>query len=459
MPVFPRVPSIEIAWPAAIFLALVASAVALPGAFWLLLAGLAAIGCALLAWRHLPLACTAWLLMDGLTLEMTLRDLIGPTAFFTTIAAVKAAQIGLGTICALRYGARIDPLNPAWVFGLIFVVGVVHGLHPGLSMADSLRSLAGSVAPFAFCFCRPPAGWCDAILRTARWGPLFTLAVGTVLDLGGLRPLFVESGGLRLAGTGHPAYLAAICLAAIYACLIRLYRSGERTDLLLLGVDFLLLLLTGARAPLAYAGAVTVLALTSLDSPAMPARRRWTLLLAGAALVPPLAVLGGMFTDMRLFELLATDSTNLSGRQLLWPAFEQAAAGSLWFGWGLGAGNYIIPPDSELARMLQTWAAHNEYLRLEVEGGEVGRALLIGSFVLWVWRHARRLPRAERGLMRLVFLALAAHATTDNVLISSPACVMFTVVAAVFGGGCAVTSLSQSACPIPGRWRRQRALP
>ncbi len=41
---------------------------------------------------------------------------------------------------------------------------------------------------------------------------------------------------------------------------------------------------------------------------------------------------------------------------------------------GLGAGNFIISPDSEVAKLLQTWAAHNEYLRMEVEGGSSGVA-------------------------------------------------------------------------------------
>ena len=72
---------------------------------------------------------------------------------------------------------------------------------------------------------------------------------------------------------------------------------------------------------------------------------------------------------MRLFNVLSNEAGNLSGRELLWPPFEQAAAASPWFGWGVGAGNAIIPPDSELARLIQTWAAHNEYLRMRVEGG------------------------------------------------------------------------------------------
>ena len=69
------------------------------------------------------------------------------------------------------------------------------------------------------------------------------------LSVAGIRPLFVESGGARLAGLGHPAFLANVCLPAIYACLIQLYREGRRGDLLLLIVNGLILLLTGARAP------------------------------------------------------------------------------------------------------------------------------------------------------------------------------------------------------------------
>ncbi len=64
------------------------------------------------------------------------------------------------------------------------------------------------------------------------------------------------------------------------------------------------------------------------------------------------------------------------------PVRAASAAASPWFGWGVGAGNAIIPPDSELARIIQSWAAHNEYLRISVEGGQFGRALLIVLFVL-----------------------------------------------------------------------------
>jgi O-antigen ligase len=82
--------------------------------------------------------------------------------------------------------------------------------------------------------------------------------------------------------------------------------------------------------------------------------------------------------------------------------------------------------------MLHTWAAHNEYLRIQVEGGLLGEALLVALFAAWTFVHTRRLAAADRRIMRLAFIALACHAITDNVLISTPACVMFAFTTAVF---------------------------
>ncbi len=429
-----RPPSPAMALVCLFFATVLAVAALVPGALGPLLAVTAVLGVAVVASRHLIGFCVAWLLVAGTSLEMTMHDLVDPSAYTTTIAVVKAAQIGLAALCILRYGPRPDPFNPAWAFAAIFAVGVGHGLYPGLTVADSLRSLAGSAAPFAFCFSRLPRDWAATMIRATRWAPLFSLAGGVALYAAGLRPLFVDSGGARLAGLGHPAFLAGVCLAAIYACLIRLYRAGGRGDLLLLAVNFVILVLTGARAPLAYGVLVTALSFACVSAPCMPARRRWLLLLGAATLLPLLALMDHALADIRLFNLLATDSTDLSGRDMLWPPFEQAASQSYWLGWGLGAGNFIIPPDSEVAELLQTWAAHNEYLRISVEGGQLGRGLLIAAFVAWAACRTRGLPHAERQIMRLIFLAFAAHAATDNVLISTPASVLFSFVAAVFAG-------------------------
>jgi O-antigen ligase len=345
---------------------------------------------------------------------------------------VKAAGLGLACLCALRFGVRADWLNPAWAYLAMLGTGLAHGLYPGLTMADSIRSLIGSAAPFAFCFCRLPRAWPAAILRTTKWCAIVAVAGCVPLALLGIRPLFVDSGGMRLAGLGHPAFLAGVCLPAIYACLIALFREGRGGDVCLLIGNFLILLLTGARAPLAYAVAVTGISLLSVSSRAFPARTRLLLSLVACAAVPVLALFSGEMSAVRLFNVVAHEAGNLSGRGLLWPAFAAAADQSPWVGWGIGAGNAVVPPDGRIAQVLHTWAAHNEYLRIQVEGGQIGRAVLIALFAAWVITGTRRLPAPERRIMRLVFLAFAGHAATDNVLISTPACVLLAFATAVF---------------------------
>jgi O-antigen ligase len=403
-----------------------------PALYWLLLAGGAAAGVLLLAWRFTTLVCAAWLLVTAASLEMALNDLIGPAAYTATIALVKGAGLLLAALCALRFGVRFDLPNPALAYLFILVVGWAHGLYPGLTASDSARSFIGSAAPFAFAFVRLPRAWAEAMIATTRWCPLAVVGAAVPLALAGMRPLFVESGGLRLAGLGHPAFLANVCLPAIYASLIEMFRRGGPGNLSLLAANGLILVLTGARAPLAYALAVTAISLLAVPAPMFPASARRLLLLGGGLALPVLIALAGVFADIRIFNVTVNETANLSGRELLWPAFRTAAAQSPWFGWGLGAGNFIIPSDSLVARTLQTWAAHNEYLRMEVEGGEIGRALLILSFATWAIVHTRRLAGPDRMILRLAFFAFAFHAVTDNVLISTPACVLFTFITAVF---------------------------
>jgi O-antigen ligase len=406
-----------------------------PALYWMLLGAAVVVGVGFLAFRHTVAFCVVWLLVTGLTLEMALNDLVGPAAFQTSIAVVKGGGVALALVCVLRYGARFDPFNPSWGFVVMTAGGLMHGLYPGLTMADSFRSLAGSAAPYVFGFSRLSRDWAQAIIRTTIWCPTVAVAAGVVLAAAGLRPLFVESGGARLAALGHPAFLAGVCLPAIYAGLIELWRDGRSRDRAMLAVNILVLVLTGARAPLAYALAVSGLTLLTVPSPMVPLRHRLFLIAGLGLLLPPLVLLADELAFVRLFNVLSNETGNLSGRQYLWPAFQAVAAESPWFGWGLGAGNVIIPPDSHIAQMLHTWAAHNEYLRMQVEGGEIGRGLLILLFISWACSNTTRLPVVDRRIMRLVFVAFAAHAFTDNVLISTPACVLFALATAVFARG------------------------
>lgn len=394
--------------------------------------GLLTAGGLALAYRHLNLVWSAWLLVTGLSLEMTFSDLIGPEAFQPVIAAVKGGEIVLIALTMAREGLAWDRFNPAFGFLAIAIMGAMAGIHPSLTAADMIRSTIGSATPFLVFFCVPPAGWGNAMRRAAGLVPLVSVVLGLGLEVAGLRPLFVDSGGARLAALGHPAFLAGVCLPAIYANLLAWLGTGSRKAALLLTVNLTILFLTGARAPTAYAILVVAATLLLAKDAAIPRARRAILAAAGALSLPVLMVLGETFSSLRLFTVLSSEAANLSGRELLWTAVEAAADQAPWFGWGLGAGNVVIPHDGPIAQLLRTWAAHNEYLRMRVEGGAIGLATLIPLFIVWIVSHTRKLPPLERVTMRLIFLAFAAHAVTDNVLISTPACVFFAFAAAVF---------------------------
>ena len=302
---------------AALLLATLACGLFAAPLFSLLLAAAVVVGIGFLALRFPTPFCITWMVVTGMSVEMAFVDLAGDQTYQPTIALIKGTEIALGCVCVLRFGPRLDPLCPAWAFLAMLATGLVHGLYPGLTAAESLRSTIGSITPFVFCFSRLPRSWAEAVIRTAKWCPIIAVVACIPLALAGIRPLFVESGGLRLGGLGHPAFLANVCLPAIYACLIQLYRDGRRGDLLLLLVNGLILVLTGARAPLFYAVAVTALSLLSIRSTVFAARDRAMLILSALALLPVLAVLAGALGDVRLFNVVANEAGNLSGRGLL----------------------------------------------------------------------------------------------------------------------------------------------
>ncbi len=408
-------------------------AVAAPMAFWWALAALAACVAGLLAYDFPVAATVAWLVLTGSTPEYWLGDLGGGASLL--VAAEKFAALGLALLCIGRYGIRLDRCNPAFGFLAIYASGLAHGLHPMLDPMESLRSLAGSVAPFAFCFCRVPAAWARAVIRSVCLLPLLLLAAGAALAATGMHPMVVDQSGLRLQATGIPAFLGGFSEAAVYASLLETMRLGRAADMLLLGVNAVVLVLSGARAPLAVTMTVALLALAFVPSPALRVHHRLPLALALATALPLLAAVASQLTDIRLFNVLSGEAGGMSGRDLLWPLFLDAWQERPLLGQGLGAAKVVIPPDSAVAHLTGTTAPHNEYLRLGVEGGALGLGLLVLLFAAWTVTRTRRIAAVDRRVLRLVMLGILVHAATDNLLISTTADVLFAWITAAFARG------------------------
>ncbi len=413
---------------------------------------LSLLACIAVVTVRLPVACCCiWLLIVGSTPEMWLGDLVPGQANLIT-ALVKASGFGLSAICILRYGLLVDLLNPGWAFVLMFFTAASHGLHPNLTTGDSIRTVIGSAAPYAFAFSRLSRRWCAAIIETTIWVPTAAVGFGAVLAAAGLRPLFApdESGSIRLAGSTHPAFLAGLAMMAVYAALVELYRTGRTRYSLLVGLNFLILVATGSRSPLFCAVMVTGISFVALKSENFTLRKRVVPLLVCLFALPALMILAVTSTSLRLLTVLSDTNhgASLSGRDLIWPYFESAWDRSPVFGWGVGAAKVLVDPDSLTAKLLGTTAAHNEYLRIGVDGGYVGIGLVMLFMALWTWRWSRLLASTDKVITRLVMVGVSIECITDNMLIAAPASALFMWMSAVFARGRIETREAEAGLPL-----------
>jgi O-antigen ligase len=394
---------------------------------WLALGALALI-CTIGVAIRFPVAATVfWIFSVEITPDLWFS---GPHE--TLIGIEKGAGAMLVVLLGLRFGWRRDRYNPGFAFAAMFFTGLLHGLYPGLTLISSLRSLIGSASPFAFGFARMTPRIRQAVVRSVTLGPLANIFTGVILSILHLHAMAaMEGNAFRLAGAGLPAFLGGFALIAIYAGLMEIIRtppaSGPSFEPLLLLTNFAILLLTGARTPLALAS-LLILGVLLL--------RRQLMVLAAAGALMALAVLFlGNFSFIRVVDLVQMGQAgNLSNQNLIWPYFEAAIAASPWLGWGVGAGKVVVPVNHGIAQLIGTNAAHNEYLRIGCEGGLFGTALLVICMALWAYRGARGLPSAQRWLTWLVFIAFGVHSATDNTLIATTSSVMFIWAVAVFSG-------------------------
>lgn len=364
-------------------------------------------------------AAILWLLALETSPGSWLDRLAGTAQHETIIGGMKAFGLVLAASLVLRHGFKRDRYNPAFAFCAMFLTGLMHGLYPGLTLLSSLRSLIGSAAPFLFSFARLPSNFCRAVLWAILWGPLCTVAFGALLAALGLGHMYVlENGALRLGGSGEPPFLAGFALAGIYAGLIECAAAPARATVAAIIINFIIILLTGARAPLAIA-CLDILALLLLQ-------RRLLILAAAGAAAAAAVLFSGALGFLRIIDLTRLgEAANLSHRNLVWPFFERAFTASPFFGWGVGAGKIIIPLSSPLDALLGTNAAHNEYLRIGAEGGIFGLGLLLLLLALWVRRGSSAMPPAQRWLMRLIFVGFAIHSATDNTMIATTSSAFF----------------------------------
>lgn len=337
-------------------------------------------------------------------------------------AVVKVIPFAIAAMLCLRYGFAPSINWPFLAFSIIAGISlVVLPIGRVSSNGEMLRSFVGSTAPFVLAFAAAPRSVWSTLCKAVVLVPLISAAAGFLAWPAGIYSPF--DGNWRFQGMHSPPFLAGFCTTAIFAATLE-YLRGFRTRWLVLGGAVMAVLLaTQARAPLMAVLVFLLLVFVLSDRRVFPPKRKLDVAMGGlvpaAFLMWPLALaVLDRFLDAPVYE-------QFSGRDVIWPYFVEAIEKRPLLGYGLGAGKLIVDPEDPQIRLIQSNAAHNEYLRLSVDAGMVGCAMIFGAIIAWVWAGTRRVRRADRLVLRAALLAALIHSGFDNTLIASTAVIQF----------------------------------
>jgi O-antigen ligase len=388
---------------------------------------------ALLFYEAPILAVGLLTLCYGLALDIQL-DLMSETGAGGGVgtlgaAVVKVIPFGIAAMLCLRYGLQSALNWPFLAFTVIAVISiVVLPMGRVSTTSEMVRSFVGSTAPFIIAFAAAPRSFWSALCKGVILVPLVSAGVGLMAGALGLYPAFDNN--WRFQGLHSPPFLAGFCTTAIFAATLEYLRTWRTRWLVLGGAVLAVLLATQARAPLIAVSLFLLLIFVVSDRRTFPAKRKVDLLMGG--LLPAAVVLGPLlvFAADRLFGTGDGAGVNMSGRDVIWPYFLDAIETRPLFGYGLGAGKLIVDPEDPQIRLINSNAAHNEYLRLSVDAGIIGCALIFMSLIAWVWLGTRRAEPVDRLVLRAALVAALLHSGFDNTLIASTAVVQFSWFAA-----------------------------
>lgn len=338
-----------------------------------------------------------------------------PLATAQAIALTKIAGIAAAGLSGLRHGLSWQVNGPLLGFLAAGALAAAFGRTlPEVTLGETIRSLIGSLAPFAFISVRYDRRFYRAFVLAVLAGPLASVVLSIVVA-----PLGIGDGPFgfgRLNGMLHPANLASLSTIAIMAATLELVR-GDRRMVLWLGINAVILVGSGARVPL------LLVALFGLGIMLMARTAHFRFghkLRLTALAVPLLLVVGAIFGPQIIARSFTTwtgqSGFQLSGRDIIWDLFVSVIAGSPLFGYGIAAGRFAV--SMEQVALLGSNAAHNEYLRLAVDVGIIGVVLIFAGFLVWIARETGRMPPGEATVVRGAALVLAAHSITDNTLIA-----------------------------------------
>ena len=225
---------------------------------------------------------------------------------------------------ALHYGLRRTIPWPILALLATFVLSLAFGnLYPKLTLPLMLESLAILALPWIFPQVVLEPGSRQKYAMTLALLPLLSVVISVILYLFDIRPVIdvEETGALRLQGAaGIPADLALLAFGGFALALHELTRTTRRYFTYLGYLNFVLVVLSGAR--MAIAASVLLFVTYSLLVP--PMRARWRQNAVAAALgLGVIALAGGLYLpnlELRMFD--DDGVVSLSGRDAMWSFYS-----------------------------------------------------------------------------------------------------------------------------------------
>jgi O-antigen ligase len=341
----------------------------------------------------------------------------------------KLGLIFLSVPAMVQYGIHAKRTLPiVAITAIFFTTYLFADRHPLLTNAGPIVTYIGMTAPFILLLIKWPKSVSQMHIRLLCFLPLISVACGVLFHTMGLNPLFVTeySGAIRLQGANIPPHLAFLAFVAFLVSMIEIKRSPHRMLFyyVMMGINFLILLLTGTRGPLVAALAVVIVFVYDLIKQFMKGKTGLIIPLFGfiAILIVSVWLQLDNFKK-RSFEQQSDSTVNLSGRTEAWEFFLKGVEDSPWFGRGLGSA--LVSNDGTIDSSFSV--PHNEYIRFYYDGGIIGAILMFGALLIVFRDVLRRVPMDIKLYMVAFIFGFFVYSISDNTISSIQFIVPFCV--------------------------------
>ncbi len=272
-------------------------------------------------------------------------------------AALIAAAVLLWIIAPPNFWSKA-------VFSAIIAVTFLSGLLTDwthFSWGTYFSGLISLSVPLIFIMCSPNQTMKTFIYKMILLLPFLYLGIGFLLQMAGIKPIMRADflGAVRLSGSTLAAYMSASSAAAVLAGIALWSQTRRRRYCVLASICACMCLLAGGRM----AFAIMLINALPLFYFGSNGRLAFKFVATYAA-----TIFGAAALFLTAGTLIARfQSGSESGRDVIKEELEYLSG--FYPNWGVGLGHqYIIFPE-ELTAKVATVAAHDEYLRLQVEIG------------------------------------------------------------------------------------------